>query len=237
MNLGPATARNVSVTDTASLGLKVLKVHPAQGSCKTGPPVTCSLGTLAAGKSTTITVVAEGKQAGLEVNTASVTSASGDVDPANNISGTRTALSPALKLTKAASARTASAGQTVSYRIKVTNPTGLAITNVRVCDRLPGGLLYTGSSPRARFSDGRYCWSISKLAAGRSKTFTLTVNVAPGRGGREINHATAAARGVRGASATAAIRVGAAAPVPCGSASQASARHGVRLTPVARIAC
>jgi uncharacterized repeat protein (TIGR01451 family) len=236
-NLGPATAGHVNVTDTASLALKVVKVHPTHGSCKAGPPITCSLGSLAAHKSITITVVAQAKQSGTELNTASVTSASGDVDPANNLSGARTALSPILKLAKTASTRTAKAGQTVRYRIKVTNPTDLPIANVTVCDGLPSGLLYTGSSPKARLTTGRYCWSIRRLAAGRSQTYTISVNVAPGRGGREVNRATATARAVRSASAAASVRVTPTAPVPCATASIARIRRGMGVAPVARIAC
>jgi uncharacterized repeat protein (TIGR01451 family) len=236
-NLGPAEAANVNVTDTASLGLKVLSVHARQGGCHSAPPITCSLGTLAAGKSTTITVIAEAKQAGTEVNAASATSASGDSDPANNLSSAKTRLSPVLRLTKTASTGTAHAGQTVNYRIKVANPTDLAIKKVKVCDRLPSGLIYTGSSPHAHLSNGRYCWSITKLGAGRSKRFTLTVNVEPGPGGRSVNHATATAHGVRGANATAAVRVSGVAPIPCGIASGASVSHTTRRNPIARIAC
>jgi uncharacterized repeat protein (TIGR01451 family) len=236
-NKGPNTASNVKITDTASLSLKVLSAKPRQGSCHIGRPLTCSLGTLANGKHATIKVTAKVTKDGTEQNTASATSASRDPNPSNNIKGVSTKIMPVLRLKKTASTRTAAAGQNVTYHIKVTNPTAVAVAEAKVCDQLPSGLLYVSSSPKARLQAGRYCWTIRKLAAGRSKTFALTVNVAPGRGGSEVNHATAAAPGARRATASATVRVIAAARVPCGIASAVSAAARRRHNPVATAAC
>ena len=47
INHGPDAASNAKVTDTASMGMKVLSAKPSRGSCKVGRPITCSLGTIA----------------------------------------------------------------------------------------------------------------------------------------------------------------------------------------------
>jgi uncharacterized repeat protein (TIGR01451 family) len=231
-NPGADAAQNAKITDTWSLPLRVLKVDAGQGSCHKGPPVTCQLGALPAGHRATVTVVAEPTVAGAELNTATITSSSSDPNGSNNLSSAKTTLKSRLELRKTASRRSASAGQTVTYQIAVTNPTDLAIRHAQICDALPRGLLYTGSSPRAHLSNGRYCWAIRTLKAHRSQRFRMSANVEPGKGGRLINRATAAANGVRGARAAAAVVVRTPPPVPCASASSVG-----RPPPIARIAC
>jgi uncharacterized repeat protein (TIGR01451 family) len=235
-NKGPDSATNVKLTDTASLSMKVLSAKAREGHCHVGRPLTCSLGTLANNQRVPITVIAKVTKVGTEENTASATSASRDPNPSNNIDGVSTSIKPTLLLRKTATPRSAKAGQNVIYRLKASNPSSVAIAHVTVCDRLPAGLLYVSSSPRARLSAGRYCWTIRKLGTGRSKTFAMTVNVAPGHGGIEVNHATATAPGARAAHATASVRVIPAPRVPCSVASTASLSnfaHG----PLAKAAC
>jgi uncharacterized repeat protein (TIGR01451 family) len=230
-NLGPAAAGDVKVTDTPSIPLRVVSVQAGQGSCQAGPPITCSLGVIAAGHGTTVTVRAIAQRTGTETNTASVTSANREVDPANNVASAITKLAPVLRLRKTALLRQASAGERVRYRIKVTNPTAVSIARVRVCDLLPARLRYAGASRGARVRSGRPCWTIARLAAGRSKTLTVTVRVTAGRGGVQTNRATATASGVRAARASAPLRVISPTP-PCGPAGAARRR-----TPPARAAC
>ncbi len=223
-NLGPGAANDASLVDTSSLGLRVLSVHTGKGSCRSGVPIRCRLGTIAPGKQVKITVIAEVKRAGTEDNAASVTSASADSNPANNLATAKTEIAPVLQLRKTASVRSASAGQNVSYRIVVKNPTPVGIARVTVCDRLPAGLVFVSSSPRAKLSVGRFCWSIRRLGGGRAKAFILVTNVLPGHDARQVNRATASAPGVRSVSASSAVRVRTPPKVACGSAAAAEAR-------------
>lgn len=128
------------MTDTASLSLQVLSAKPSQGSCKVGRPLTCALGTLADGKRATIRVVAKVMDTGSENNSASATSSSKDPNPRNNLDGVRTKVAPVLRLQKTSSPRTVSAGLEVTYHLKVTNPTSIAISGVTLCDSFPRGL-------------------------------------------------------------------------------------------------
>lgn len=89
-NHGPHAATDVRVTDTPSLPARILRVHPGQGHCQTGPPVACALGTLRAGAHTTIVIIAVARTAGEQVNTAAEISASRDPHPSSNVAAART---------------------------------------------------------------------------------------------------------------------------------------------------
>jgi uncharacterized repeat protein (TIGR01451 family) len=96
-NHGLDEAAGVRVTDTWRLGLRILSVHVAQGSCEVGHSVICKLGSVKANASTTITIVAQPKHTGSEVNTASVTSASRDPDLHDNLSSVTTDIGAAVR--------------------------------------------------------------------------------------------------------------------------------------------
>jgi uncharacterized repeat protein (TIGR01451 family) len=143
-----------------------------------------------------------------------------------------------LLLRKVASRKTVKAGQSVTYTLRVTNPTLEAVANVRVCDSLPGALVYVRSRPSAVLNSGRYCWTVGRLASRRSRTVTLTANAAPGKGGHVINHAAATGAGVRTAHTQAAIYVQPAKSIGCGSSAEtASDASRTKAPPPAHLAC
>jgi uncharacterized repeat protein (TIGR01451 family) len=90
INSGPDSATDVRVTDASRLPLRVLSIHPGQGSCQKGPPITCALGTLPAHGQTTVTIVAVATVAGAHTNTVALMSASWDPDPRISIANART---------------------------------------------------------------------------------------------------------------------------------------------------
>jgi len=203
-NDGPGAAPNVQVTDTPSLAVAVRSVRASVGSCVKGLPVRCSLGTLAPGATATIRVVAVPKAAGTLRNSASVTSDVPDPDVGDNIDRTSTKVRGLLKVKKVARAKAVRAGGTLTYKIRVTNASAFALRSVRVCDRLPSGLVFAGAKPKAKLSKGKRCWTIRTLGAGKSKTLTLKARVLKGAGGRKVNVATATAPNARGARSRAA---------------------------------
>jgi uncharacterized repeat protein (TIGR01451 family) len=210
-NLGPATASDVNVTDTASLPLKVMTAKPSVGTCKVGRPITCALGTIKSGGHETIKVLAKVKTLGVENNVASVTSSSKDPNPTNNVGAARAKLTPKVLLKKTASPRTVTAGHEVTYHLAVTNPMNVAIRDVKVCDSLPAGLAYVSSNPKAKLTNGRTCWTLKTLAAGKSKTITVLARALRGASGSLTNHATATAKGMKSVRAHATVQVN---PVP-----------------------
>jgi large repetitive protein len=89
-NHGLDDAPDVQVTDSSSLGLKILSAHAAQGSCTVAHPIRCSLGRIKRDAGVSITVLAEAERTGTEHNTASVTSSNRDPDLSNNQSSAAT---------------------------------------------------------------------------------------------------------------------------------------------------
>ncbi|MBI1740442.1 MAG: SBBP repeat-containing protein [Candidatus Koribacter versatilis] len=86
-NSGPDTASSVSLTDTLPGSVVFGSATASQGSCShSAGIVTCDLGTLANGASATVTIVVATTAAsfGTITNTASVSSAENDPNPANN---------------------------------------------------------------------------------------------------------------------------------------------------------
>ncbi|HYR28574.1 MAG TPA: Calx-beta domain-containing protein [Thermoanaerobaculia bacterium] len=87
-NDGSAAATNVTVVDPLPASLTFVSTTPTQGSCSGPAPVTCNLGTLAAGGTATITLVATASNTPQPVsNTATATATEADADPGDN-SGT-----------------------------------------------------------------------------------------------------------------------------------------------------
>ena len=72
----------------------MLSIHPEQGSCTTGRPIRCHLGTLASHAHTTITITAIAQVAGVQVNAAVATSGSWDPAVRNNLALAKTTIIP-----------------------------------------------------------------------------------------------------------------------------------------------
>ena len=96
-NAGPNAAHDVQVFDASKRPLKVLSIHPGQGSCTTGRPIHCRLGTLASHAHTTITIKAIAQTAGVQVNAAVATSGSWDPAVKNNLALAKTRIGPVVK--------------------------------------------------------------------------------------------------------------------------------------------
>jgi uncharacterized repeat protein (TIGR01451 family) len=216
-NNGPAAATGVRVTDTLSAPARLVSVRTTAGSCRRSLPMTCSLGTIDAGGRVTITVVVNARVMGTLRNAASVTGKKLDPKTADNMAVVTTRVRRALALTKVAGRVRISAGQTVTYTIRVRNPSDMTVRNVRTCDLLPADLTYVSSKPRARPSTGRYCWTARRLGAGKSKHYRLTARAELGTSGIRTNRATATSPDTGNARARRAVRVQADRPPsgPC----------------------
>jgi len=125
----------------------------------------------------------------------------------------RRAAHGALALAVTTPDRRVRAGELVTYRLRVTNQTALALTDVRVCDRLPAALEYVASNRPRELRDGWHCWTLPRLGGRGSQTVRLTARVLGGAHGRVRTVATAVAAdaGVR-AQRTIAVQGGGVAP-------------------------
>lgn len=148
-NNGPGVPSGVQVIDTPSLPVKLVSVRASAGSCTTTVPIRCDLGTLQVGASATVTVVAQPMAPGTLRNSASVTGSLPDPRTGNNVDGTTTKVQGLLKVRKVASRSTVRAGETLRYRIAVSNASAFALRSVKVCDDLPTGLVFVSATPKA----------------------------------------------------------------------------------------
>lgn len=190
-NDGPSASTNTTVTDTLPAGLTFASASPGQGSCSTAPGsggttvVTCNVGTLAVGSSTSITIRARPSLsiAGTTVtNTASATS---DLTPTPATDTATLTIKPVadLSLAKTASSSTIDQGAPVTYTVTSTNNGPGSATNVQVVDRLPAAI--DASSAVATPSSGGTCsrsastitcvWNGS-TASGANRSVSITAN-------------------------------------------------------------
>jgi uncharacterized repeat protein (TIGR01451 family) len=200
-NLGPDAAPDVRVSDTLSAPVTLVSVRTTAGTCVRRMPIACELGTVAAGASVTVTAVVKHRETGRrQRNAASATGAGTDVNPANNLDTVDVRVRKVmLRLTKVASRASVTAGETLGYRIRVRNPTRGEARRVRVCDRLPSGMVFVSAQPRARLTRGQRCWTVRRLGARQSRTFRVRVQALRGTSGRKVNRATASSPDARAA--------------------------------------
>ena len=145
-NNGPGTAPNVIVTDTPNALMLIVSAEPTQGSCATGAPVRCDLGALAAGRSATVVIRAIPLRPG-EIGNGAARSRRRAATSMTRPS----APSPRRRRcgsSKRASRSSVHGGETVAFAIRVSNSSRRIARNVRVCDRLPDGLVYATTRRR-----------------------------------------------------------------------------------------
>jgi uncharacterized repeat protein (TIGR01451 family) len=193
-NNGPSPATGVVVTDTLPAG--VTFVSASTGCTNAAGTVTCTIGSLANGASSTVTINATAPaNAGNITNTATVTGNETDPNTANNKASASTTVSaPAssdLAITKTGAA-TAMVSSPITYTIKATNNGPSPATGVVVTDTLPTGVSFnsaTASQGTCVNAAGTVTCTIGSLANGASSTVTINVT-APGTAGTITNTAT-----------------------------------------------
>jgi hypothetical protein len=94
-NAGPGAATSVVVTDVLPAGATFNSATPTQGSCVGTTTVTCTLGTINSAASASIALVVTPTGSGSLSNTATVTAANTDGNPANNASTVALVIDPA----------------------------------------------------------------------------------------------------------------------------------------------
>lgn len=97
-NAGPGAAADVVLTDAFNIGILDHTATPTQGTCSGGPvttaAATCTLGTIAAGSSATVSIVIHPMATGTLTATAAVRSPTPDPNRANNTAAQTTTVNP-----------------------------------------------------------------------------------------------------------------------------------------------
>ena len=196
-------ANDVIMTDTLpvpSSGLSVQLVTPAQGSCSpvVAGVLTCNLGTIASGASTTVTValrVNAGNVAQTMTNNVNVTSREGNDEDTDETTDIIRELDLAIE--KVVSQSFPIEGDLISYTLTVDNNGPSNASNVVVTDTLPAGVTYVRFVPTTlpcSFGAGTLTCTFPSLAAGNTVEIGIEVTVDPGTGGNTIiNTATVSA--------------------------------------------
>jgi uncharacterized repeat protein (TIGR01451 family) len=196
-----AIAHAVSVSDTLGAGLTytpgTASAFPSTDfseSSASAQGVLWSIASLAPGQSVVITVpasVAGTASAGtVLMNTASVTSEE-NPDPKAATATVTVAAQADLSLTKLGPQAPIAAGAQFSYTLTISNNGPSAAVNTTLSDPLPNGLSYvSGDNAECSASGQLFSCAFGLLAAGSSRTVTLTVKAAVDASGQIANTAT-----------------------------------------------
>ena len=191
-NTGPSTATGATLTDTLPSGVTFASSTPGSPTCsESSGTVTCTLGSLASGNSTPVTIVVtvSSSISGTLVNSASVGSDTTDPDPSDNsvLEGTRV-VSPTIQVAKTADPIIVLSGDTVVYRYQVSNPGNTSLTSLSLgddtCAPLSGPDL-GGDVNGNGLLDPNEIWSYScatTVSADITNTITVTAQPSDGAG-------------------------------------------------------
>ncbi|HVD71298.1 MAG TPA: DUF11 domain-containing protein, partial [Actinomycetota bacterium] len=176
-NSGPSDAKSVTVSDTMPGGLMVASVSSSQGGCAALP---CNLGTLAAGGTATVTVVANTPAANANVasrtvtNTASVSSSTTLTNPGDDTTTNNTTIKrPLVTVSKSVDKSQATVLDQLTYTLTTTNDSaGATAYNIVVKDTLPTNTVYvsgsatTGVGITTEYSANGTTWFATEAGAG-----------------------------------------------------------------------
>jgi uncharacterized repeat protein (TIGR01451 family) len=204
-NRGPAAATSVVLNGTAQRS--VSDSFALQQTC-TGLPLHCEVGTLAPGAQRTFTVSVRRLRLGQVSVRGTVTAAEPETTVANNVdrASVRIRMGRALvSFTKRAGTTTAQSGDPVSFSMVIRNTGSIPARGVVVCDRLPSGLTWERLGG-ARLRDGQACWTVRRLAGGRTARYHIVTRTTSVTRVRRVTN-TAIVRGTNLAKRAAGARV------------------------------
>ena len=196
-NAGPHAATGVVLTDSLPSGATFVSAAASQGTCTGASTISCSLGTIASGGSTTVTIKIRPGSAGTLTNQATVSAGETDPNPGNNTATATTTVTAAadLSVVQTDSPDPVHVGQSLSYTITVRN-SGATATGVTLTDDLPknagfGSVSTSQGSCSVKPSKRVVTCGLGSLSGGA--TATVTIVVKPTSKGTIANKASVAA--------------------------------------------
>jgi len=192
MNAGPDAVTAVMVMDILPASLTLIGATSSQGSYVSSTGI-WSIGNLALGATSTLLLTVQSSATtGTVMNTATVSAAEADSNPANNSSSVNVEviapanmppLSADLSVLKTTSSSTTMNGAAFDYTLLVTNIGPDPATSVVVNDMLPAGLLMLSSTvTQGSYVSSTGLWTIGNMAVNATATLTIVVQVIAGPG-------------------------------------------------------
>lgn len=186
-NNGPSTATGVVVSDPTPVGVAFIS---NTGGCTSAYP--CSLGTLNAGQTVTITStynVPSSYASASVSNTASVSSAVNDPNLTDNSSTATTTVTAGAGNADVSVSKTGppsvAAGQNITYTITVNNAGPASAANTFVDDPTPPGLTFVSNSGGC---SGPFPCALGTMTSGQSAVITSTFSVPANYPGSSISN-------------------------------------------------
>ena len=177
-NHGPATARNVTVTNFLPAA-NLISASASQGSVSGGGTL-ASLGTLLKGSGATVTLVLSPTVVGTctLASTAGLDPSEADPVPGNNTASASVSAVPAanLAVSAAASPSPAISGANLAYVVTVTNGGPATASSVVMNQTLPAGVTFVSTSQSTAVDrSGVVTWTIGTMPNGTSQTLTNVI--------------------------------------------------------------
>ncbi|PWB55667.1 MAG: hypothetical protein C3F13_03045 [Anaerolineales bacterium] len=178
-NLSSIDALGVVVTDTLPSGVNFVSAIPSQGTCDNR--IVCDLGSIPGNSTANITVIAIPTVDGITSITATVGSASYDVDMNNNSAETTTTVLPSadLSINIKSSRDAVPPGAIYTYDITVTNQGPSVGEMINIVNNLPVEVEYQSSNPSVCIKSGNdvNCSITAPLSPSSETHIQLSVKV------------------------------------------------------------
>ena len=187
-NAGPSPATGVVVTDTMGPGVAPSSATMPGGTCgaPSGQTVTCTIATLLAGATATMTVnatVPPGSTIAAAPDTANATSTVTDPDPSNNTAGASVDVTSRadLRIAKTVDNPTPAPGEPFTYSVSVTNDGPSVARSVVVSDVIDGRLAPSQDLPvSCTTNSGSATCALGDLNPGETRTGSFSVALVDG---------------------------------------------------------
>ncbi|MCZ4245119.1 gliding motility-associated C-terminal domain-containing protein [Pedobacter punctiformis] len=180
-NAGPSTATGVNVNDLLPSGYTFVSATAPAGTTYNNATGVWTIGTLASGVNTALSVTATVNATGSYANTATITATETDPTPGNNTS-TSTPVPVAVadvSITKLISKASPNVGSNITFTLSAANAGPSAATAVVANDLLPVGYTFVSATPSGSttYNNTTGVWTIGTLANGANATLSIVAKV------------------------------------------------------------
>ncbi|GIV95501.1 MAG: hypothetical protein KatS3mg057_0158 [Herpetosiphonaceae bacterium] len=173
---GASPVNGVVLTDTLPAAFSLRSVSTTSGSCSGSETIVCTIGSLAADATATVTIVGEPAAQGTLINTAVITGTP-DSDPGNNSSSTSTTVSTLadLSVTQSDDPDPVGTGMPLTYTLTILNAGPSPATGIVLTDTLPFGVVFEAATTSQGSCSGTstITCALDSLDSGASATVTI----------------------------------------------------------------